>query len=80
MKARQCSFCPTMIAMILTKDRRWTPVEPASYKRMGSAPLAKGHYYDKLGEKYDQDSVPNGIPVYRSHWGDCPGAKEARKA
>jgi hypothetical protein len=65
--------------MIMTPNRKWHPVAAHPVKRMGSAPLDKGKYLDANGDMYDESSVPNGIQVWRSHWGDCPGAKEARR-
>ncbi|GEM_PF-4322198 len=79
MKARPCTYCGTMITMIQTLNKKWSPIEPQFQKRMGSAPLVKGKYYDEQGEIYDESEVPNGIKVWRAHWGDCPGAKEAKK-
>jgi hypothetical protein len=79
-KTRQCMFCNTLLNFIRTPEGKITPVDAKKQRRSGSAPLLKGKYYDGVGNQYTEDQVPNGIDVWRSHWGDCPGRDEARKS
>jgi hypothetical protein len=76
MKSRPCTFCGQPIGFITTKERKHAPVSPQVVQRMGSAPPPAGKYYDEYGELYDASEVPNGLKVWRSHWGDCPKAKQ----
>lgn len=75
----QCRYCPQELYFIDLPGGKRTPVHPKPVRRMGSAPLPKGTYYTIQGERYLHHEVPNGIDVFLSHWGNCPGAKEARK-
>jgi len=79
MNGKECKFCPTIIGWLKTQKGKWTAVEANPIKRMGSDPLPRGKYYTTFGELFDANDVPNGVDVYRSHWGDCPGAEKARK-
>ncbi len=79
MNIKPCKYCHVPILMLLTAGGKFTPCEPGAVVRDGSAPPPKGKYYDLKGNHYDAVDVPCKVSVYRSHWGDCPGAKEARR-
>ena len=78
LKPRPCKYCEVPIVMIMTERGRFTPCLPAEVRRFGSEALPKGTYFDIKGRRYDEMDAPNATVLYRSHWSDCPGAKEAR--
>jgi hypothetical protein len=76
----QCRSCGAEIRWITTsKNKKNTPCAFEKTVRHGSEPPPAGKYYDEQGDMYDAKDVPCGLVVFRSHWGDCPGAKEFHK-
>jgi hypothetical protein len=70
---RPCKACGQDLLWIKTaKNRKQTPVDPTEVVRTAGQKLAPGKYYDKNGHIYDAEAVPDQLPVFRSHWGDCP--------
>jgi hypothetical protein len=76
---KKCEHCGEPLRFLKTAKGKNAPCEAEPYVRDGSDPLPAGKYYDWRGNLYNQDDVPCKTQVFRSHWGDCPGAAEARK-
>ena len=75
----KCKFCDTDITWIVSVNNKNVPVDSTPLIRNGSEVFADGRYFDKEGNFWQPADVPCKVPVWRSHWSDCPGAKEARR-
>lgn len=74
-----CKNCGEMISFIHTHHNRLTPVAAETVMRDGSDPLPVGMYYDAVGNLYSEAEAPVKVKLWRSHWSDCPGAKDFRR-
>ena len=80
LKTIPCRSCGAPIGFIETADKhRFTPVDPVPVIRHGAEPPPEGKYYTDAGEMFEASVVPCKVPVYRSHWSDCPGADGHRR-
>jgi hypothetical protein len=75
----KCRYCSQDIVWITSVKGKHVPCEEQPYIRNGSAPLPSGRYFDHTGNCYAQHDAPCKVPLYRSHWSDCPGREQARK-
>lgn len=77
--AKKCEFCPTILIWIKTETGSWTPCRSGMVMRSEGGVLPEGRYVTVRGENYSETTAPIETPLYRSHWGDCPGAAQARE-
>ena len=74
----QCQHCLVPVRWI-TSAKKKKPVicDNLSIIRDGYEPPKAGKYMDAQGNMYDAANVPCKLPVWRVHWGDCPGSELA---